>query len=64
MISDISLNSTVKYSTLTIIDVKLSDIGTYTCVAANIVSSNSSSGMLAVNGELDDELLQLHFSYT
>jgi len=45
-------------------DVNLSDMGTYTCVAANIVSSNSSSGMLAVNGEFDGQPLQTHFSYT
>ena len=64
MISEISLNSTIKQSTLTIMDVNLSDMGTYTCVAANIVSSNSSSGMLAVNGEFDGQPLQTHFSYT
>ena len=57
MISETSLNSTIKYSTLTITDAKLSDIGTYTCNAANVVSSNTSSGMLAVNGKFIGWLL-------
>ena len=63
IISEISLNSTIKYSALTIIDVKLSDIGTYTCSAANIVSSNISTGMLAVNGECDGQPMQPLFIY-
>ena len=39
-------------NTLTIMDVQSSDVGTYTCNATNIVSTDSSSGVLSVNGEL------------
>ena len=31
---------------------ELSDVGTYTCNATNVVSSDTSSGVLTVNGEL------------
>ena len=51
MISEMSINSTVKSSTLTVIDVALTDIGIYLCNATNTESSNTSSGMLAINGE-------------
>jgi len=51
MISEMSFNPTTKNNTLKIIGVDSSDIGTYTCNATNIVSSDTSSGMLAVNGE-------------
>ena len=48
--SMISLNSTTISNTLTIMDVELSDVGTYTCNATNVVSSDTSSGVLTVNG--------------
>ena len=51
MISELSLNPTTKNSTLEIMDADSSDIGTYTCNASNILSSDTSSGMLAVDGE-------------
>jgi len=38
--------------TLFIMSVESSDVGTYTCNATNVVSSDSSSGVLTVNGEL------------
>ena len=44
-------NPTIKNSTLTVFSVELCDIGTFTCKAANLVSGDSSSGLLAVNGE-------------
>ena len=50
-ISMISLNTTIN-NTLTIMDVQSSDVGTYTCNATNVVSSDTSSGVLTVNGEL------------
>ena len=50
-ISMMSLNTTTNSSTLTIMNVQSSDVGTYTCDATNIVSSNTSSGVLTVNGE-------------
>ena len=56
MISMMSLNTTTISSTLTIMNVQSSDVGTYTCNATNVVSSDTSSGVLTVNGEL---LLQL-----
>ena len=36
---------------LTIRNVESSDVGTYTCIATNIISSDTSSGILTVNGE-------------
>ena len=38
-------------SVLNIRDLELSDVGTYTCNATNVVSSDTSSGVLTVNGE-------------
>ena len=51
MISLISLNTTTNSSTLTIMNVQSSDVGTYTCNATNVVSTDNSSGILTVNGE-------------
>ena len=50
-ISMMSLNITIS-STLTIMNVQSSDVGTYTCNATNVVSTDTSSGVLTVNGEL------------
>ena len=47
-----SLNITTISSTLTIMNVQSSDMGTYTCNATNVVSTDTSSGVLTVNGEL------------
>ena len=52
MISMMSLNTTTISSTLTIMNVQSSDVGTYTCNATNVVSSDTNSGVLTVNGEL------------
>jgi len=38
--------------TLTIVNVESSDVGIYTCNATNVVSSDTSSGVLTINGEL------------
>ena len=51
-ISMMSLNTTTINSTLTIMNVQSSDVGTYTCNATNVVSTDTSSGVLTVNGEL------------
>ena len=51
-ISETSVNTTTVNSTLTIMSVQSSDVGTYTCNATNAVSSDTSSGVLTVNGEL------------
>ena len=51
-ISETSINNTTINSTLTIMSVQSSDVGTYTCNATNVVSSDTSSGVLTVNGEL------------
>ena len=51
-ISETSVNTTTINSTLTIMSVESSDVGTYTCNATNVVSSDTSSGVLTVNGEL------------
>ena len=37
---------------LNIMSVESSDVGTYKCNATNVVSSDTSSGVLTVNGEL------------
>ena len=39
------------HSVLRITNVQSSDVGTYTCNATNVVSSNTSSGVLTINGE-------------
>ena len=52
MISMMSFNTTTVSSTLTIMNVQSSDVGTYTCNATNVVSTDTSSGVLTVNGEL------------
>ena len=51
-ISEISLNTTTISSTLALRNVESSDVGTYTCNATNVLSSDASSGILTVNGEL------------
>ena len=51
-ISETSVNTTTINSTLTIMSVESSDVGTYTCDATNVISSDTSSGVLTVNGEL------------
>ena len=50
-ISETSVNITTINSTLTIMSVESSDVGTYTCNATNVVSSDTSSGVLTINGE-------------
>ena len=50
-IMEMEVNTTTINSTLTIVNVKSSDVGTYTCNATNVVSSDTSSGVLTVNGE-------------
>ena len=39
--------------TLDIVNVESSDAGIYTCIATNVVSNDTSSGVLTVNGEFD-----------
>ena len=56
MISMMLLNTTTNSSTLTIMNVQSSDVGTYTCNATNVgftnvVYTNTSYGILTVNGE-------------
>ena len=43
---------TLVVNVLFIINGQSSDVGTYTCNATNVVSSDTSSGVLTVNGEL------------
>ena len=56
----VNVTDTVKYTlvshtpgqnSLEIHNVQSSDVGTYTCNATNVVSSDSNSGVLTVNGE-------------
>ena len=52
VISMMSLNTTTITSTLTIMNLQSSDVGTYTCNATNVISTDTSSGVLTVNGKL------------
>ena len=49
-ISMMSFNTTIISSTLTILNVESSDVGAYTCDATNIVSNDTSTAVLTVNG--------------
>ena len=51
-ISETPVDTTTISSILTIMSMESSDVGTYTCNATNVVSSDTSSGVLTVNGEL------------
>ena len=51
MITEMSLNTTTISNAIAIMSVESSDVGTYTCNATNVVSSDTSSGVLTVNGE-------------
>ena len=51
VISEVLFNPTTKNTTLKILNADSSDIGAYTCNATNVVSSDTSSGMLDVDGE-------------
>ena len=46
------VSTTTISSTLTIMSVESSDVDTYTCYAANAISTVTSSGVLTVNGEI------------
>ena len=50
-ISMMLLNTATISNTLIIMSVQSSDVGTYTCNATNVVSTDTSSGVLTVNGE-------------
>ena len=62
-ISMMSLNATTIRNVLTIMNVQSSDVGTYTCNATNVVSSDTSSGVLTVNGKLQLYLLSIAMDY-
>ena len=51
-ISVMLLNATTISSALTVMNAESSDVGTYTCNATNVVSTDISAGILTVNGEL------------
>ena len=52
MITERQSSTTTNTDILNIMSVESSDVGTYTCNATNVVSSDNSSGVLTVNGEL------------
>ena len=52
MITERQIAITAHSDILNIMSVQSSDVGTYTCNATNVVSSDTSSGVLTVNGEL------------
>jgi len=51
MIMSRLLNITTIENTLTVYNVKSSDVGTYTCNSSNIIGSVTSSGILTVNSK-------------
>jgi len=51
MISEMSFNPTAKNSTLTVLGLESSNMGTYTCNAVNSFSSKSGSGLLTINSK-------------
>ena len=51
-ITMMSLNTTTINNTLIIMNVESSDVGTYSCNATNVLSTDVRSGVLTVNGEL------------
>ena len=57
------VNTTTINSTLSIMNVQSSDVGTYICNATNVVSSDTSSGVLTVNGKLQLYLLSIAMDY-
>jgi len=62
MVSEMSFNPTTKNSTLRVINVESSDSGTYTCKAVNSISSDTSSGVLSIDGKFFSQIL-LYFCY-
>ena len=54
--SDYNISNTVSgvvvESLLTIFNAQSSDVGTYTCHAENVIGSDSSSGILTLNGKI------------
>ena len=50
-IVQMEVNSTTISNTLAIMNVESSDVGTYTCNATNIISTDISFAILTVNGE-------------
>ena len=50
--SMIPFNATCMESSIVIMEVKSSDVGTYVCNATNVESTDVSFGVLTVNGEL------------
>ena len=51
MIISRSLNITTTENTLTVYNVRSSDVGTYTCNSSNIIGSVTSSGILTVTSK-------------
>ena len=49
--SSMYLNESIIESILNIMNVESSDVGTYTCEAANIIGDGHTSGVLTVNGK-------------
>ena len=49
--SSMYLNESIIESTLNTINAESSDVGTYSCEAANVIGTDSSSGILSVNGK-------------
>ena len=51
MITERPIRTTTNSVILNVMSVQSCDVGTYTCNATNVVSSDTSSGVLTVNGE-------------
>ena len=54
MIVSTSINKTAIENTLIVYSVTSSDVGTYTCNAINSIGNDKSSGILTINGKVDN----------
>ena len=60
--SSMYLNESIIESTLNIINAESSDVGRYTCEAANIIGTDESSGILSVNGKYPVDIHCLYYA--
>ena len=51
IIMSTSINTTTTENTLTVYNVTSSDVGSYLCMATNVLGSDSGTGVLTVNGK-------------
>ena len=60
----LSLNESIIESSLSILNIQSSDVGTYTCEAENIIGRDHSSGVITVNGKYSISYIRLYYNIT